>query len=222
MSTFFQSKRANFWLLFCFCLGAGAGIFLLSKPLLQLMELFPKPASFFFMGAVAGSVPMTFQKAKVTSFHWRVPVYVVVGMIIVWALAKLPTMDQMSGGGLERYAMLVVSGVVAAVALVLPGISVSYLLLVLGMYSTTIQAIGNLDFEYLIPLGLGGILGVVATTKALEHLMQVSDAGLPPGHLPDYSGLCGGVHSHHLPGRPGGGGVDRVRAHSPGRVRRGL
>ena len=173
VSTFFQSKRANFWLLFCFCLGAGAGIFLLSKPLLQLMELFPKPASFFFMGAVAGSVPMTFQKAKVTSFHWRVPVYVVVGMIIVWVLAKLPTMDQMSGGGLERYAMLVVSGVVAAVALVLPGISVSYLLLVLGMYSTTIQAIGNLDFEYLIPLGLGGILGVVATTKALEHLMQV-------------------------------------------------
>ena len=161
VSTFFQSKRANFWLLFCFCLGAGAGIFLLSKPLLQLMELFPKPASFFFMGAVAGSVPMTFQKARVTSFHWRVPVYVVV------------TMDQMSGGGLERYAMLVVSGVVAAVALVLPGISVSYLLLVLGMYSTTIQAIGNLDFEYLIPLGLGGILGVVATTKALEHLMQV-------------------------------------------------
>ena len=108
-----------------------------------------------------------------TSFHWRVPVYVVVGMIIVWVLAKLPTMDQMSGGGLERYAMLVVSGVVAAVALVLPGISVSYLLLVLGMYSTTIQAIGTLDFEYLIPLGLGGILGVGATTKALEHLMQV-------------------------------------------------
>ncbi len=99
VSTFFQSKRANFWLLFCFCLGAGAGIFLLSKPLLQLMELFPKPASFFFMGAVAGSVPMTFQKAKVTSFHWRVPVYVVAGMIIVWVLAKLPTMDQMSGGG---------------------------------------------------------------------------------------------------------------------------
>ena len=173
VSTFFQNKRANFWLLFWFCLGGGTGIFLLSRPLLQLMECFPKPAAFFFMGAVAGSVPMTFQKARVTSFHWRVPVYVVVGMIIVWALAKLPTMDQMSGGGLERYAMLVVSGVVAAVALVLPGISVSYLLLVLGMYSTTIQAIGNLDFEYLIPLGLGGILGVVATTKALEHLMQV-------------------------------------------------
>ena len=159
VSTFFQSKRANFWLLFCFCLGAGAGIFLLSKPLLQLMELFPKPAGFFFMGAVAGSVPMTFQKAKVTSFHWRVPVYVVVGMIIVWALAKLPTMDQMSGGGLERYAMLVVSGVVAAVALVLPGISVSYLLLVLGCTAPPFRPSGIWILSTSSPWGWGEFWG---------------------------------------------------------------
>ena len=173
VSTFFQNKRVNFWLLFWFCLGAGAGIFLLSQPLFRLMELYPKPASFFFMGAVAGSVPMTFRKSKVTSFTWRVPVYVVAGMFIVWALAKLPTMEQMESGGLDYYVMLVISGVVAAVALVLPGISVSYLLLVLGMYSSTIKAIGSLDFQYLIPLGLGLALGVVATTKLLEHLMQV-------------------------------------------------
>ena len=173
VSTFFQNKRANFWLLFWFCLGGGTGIFLLSRPLLQLMECFPKPAAFFFMGAVAGSVPMTFQKAKVESFHWRVPVYVAVGMVIVWALAKLPTMDQLEGGVPEQIVMLVVSGVVAAVALVLPGISVSYLLLVLGMYNSTIKAIGNLDFQYLIPLGLGLMLGIVATTRLLEHLMQV-------------------------------------------------
>ena len=173
VSTFFQSKRANFLLLFWFCLGSGTGIFLLSKPLFQVMEWFPKPASFFFMGAVAGSVPMTFQKAKVQSFTWRIPVYVAVGAAIVWALDKLPTMDQMAGGGMEYYLMLVVSGVVAAVALVLPGISVSYLLLVLGMYNATIQAIGNLDFQFLLPLGLGLGLGIVATTKLLEHLMQV-------------------------------------------------
>ena len=57
VSTFFQDKRANFWLLFWFCLGGGTGIFLLSNPLFQLMEAFPKPAGFFFMGAVAGKRP---------------------------------------------------------------------------------------------------------------------------------------------------------------------
>ena len=172
VSTFFQSKRANFWLLFWFCLGGGTGIFLLSNPLFQLMEAFPKPAGFFFMGAVAGSVPMTFQKAKVTKFTWHIPVCVIAGVIIVFVLAELPTMDQMTGGGLFQVVMLVIAGLVAAVALVLPGISVSYLLLVLGLYAPTIKAIGRLDIPFLLPLGLGVILGVVATTKLLEHLMQ--------------------------------------------------
>ncbi len=177
VSTFFHSKRANFLLLFWFCLGALGGMLLLAKPLLQVMELFPRPAGFFFMGAVAGSIPMTFQKAEVRSFHWSIPVYVVVGAVIVWALAKLPAMDQMEGGGMEQVLMLVVAGVVAAVALVLPGISVSYLLLVLGLYGPTIQAIDQLNIPFLLPLGLGLALGIIATTKLLEHLMQAHPRG---------------------------------------------
>ena len=172
VSTFFHDMRANFLLLFWFCLGSGTGIFLLSNPLFQLIESFPKPAGFFFMGAVAGSVPMTFQKAQVKKFTWHIPVCVVAGAVVVWALAELPTMDQMNGGGLGQAVMLVVAGVVAAVALILPGISVSYLLLVLGLYAPTIKAIGNLDILFLLPLGLGLVLGIVATTKLLEHLMQ--------------------------------------------------
>ena len=115
---------------------------------------------------------MTFQKAKVTKFTWHIPVCVIAGVIIVFVLAELPTMDQMTGGGLFQVVMLVIAGLVAAVALVLPGISVSYLLLVLGLYAPTIKAIGRLDIPFLLPLGLGVILGVVATTKLLEHLMQ--------------------------------------------------
>ena len=173
VSSFFQNKRANFWFLFFFCLGGGTGILLLAKPLFQVMELFPRPAGFFFMGAVAGSVPMTVQKAKVSSFSWHVPVYVIIGMIIVGVLAKLPTMDQMDGGGIEQYLMLAAAGVVAAVALVLPGISVSYLLLVLGLYGSTIEAIDQLNLPFLCSLGLGLAVGIIATTKLLEHLMQV-------------------------------------------------
>lgn len=172
VSAFFQNKRANFWLLFWFCLGGGTGILLLAKPLFQVMELFPRPAGFFFMGAVAGSVPLTVQKAKVTSFTWHVPVYVVIGMVIVWVLSKLPTLDQMDGGGIAQYGMLAAAGVAAAVALVLPGISVSYLLLVLGLYGPTIQALDQLNLPFLLSLGLGLAAGIIATTKLLEHLMQ--------------------------------------------------
>ena len=60
----------------------------------------------------------------------------------------------------------------AAIALILPGISVSYLLLLLGIYDRTLNAISSLDIGYLIPLGAGLILGVIATTKVLEYAMK--------------------------------------------------
>ena len=172
VSTFFQSKRANFWLLFCFCLGAGAGIFLLSKPLLQLMELFPKPASFFFMGAVAGSVPMIYHKARAASFHWRDPVYIAAGMAMVFLLSYLPADPGQDAAALAANPLyLVLAGLIAAVALVLPGISVSYLMLMMGLYDKMVQAMDSLYLPFLVPLAVGLALGIISTAKILDLLM---------------------------------------------------
>lgn len=73
--------------------------------------------------------------------------------------------------GLLKILFLLAAGMVAAVALVLPGISVSYLLLLLGLYEETMKAIGSLDIAFLLPLGTGVILGILLSTKALEKAM---------------------------------------------------
>ena len=73
--------------------------------------------------------------------------------------------------GLLKILFLLAAGMVAAVALVLPGISVSYLLLLLGLYEETMKAIGSLDIAFLLPLGTGVILGILMSTKALEKAM---------------------------------------------------
>jgi putative membrane protein len=65
-----------------------------------------------------------------------------------------------------------VAGMIAAVALVLPGISVSYLLLIIGLYDETMMAISKLYLPFLIPLGIGLILGIFLTTKSLEKAMS--------------------------------------------------
>ena len=200
VSTFFQNMRSNFLLLLWFCAGSGLGMFLLSQPLFQLMEYFPRPAGFFFMGAVAGSIPLTFQKAKVTKFTWHVPVFVVAGMVIVWGLAKLPTMEQMEGGGLEQVLRLVIAGVVAAVALILPGISVSYLLLV-----------------FAAP-GAGSGLGHCGHHQAAG----APDGAVPPGHLPDHFGLCDGLYPHNFSRRAQRTGASGVRHYAAGRIWGGL
>ena len=56
---------------------------------------------------------------------------------------------------------LFVGGVVIAVALILPGISGSFMLLILGLYNTVITAITDFNIPILIPIALGGIVGTV-------------------------------------------------------------
>ena len=68
--------------------------------------------------------------------------------------------------------LLLFSGLIAAVGLVLPGISVSYLLLLMGLYDETMRAISKLYLPFLIPLGLGLLSGIVPTTKVLERAME--------------------------------------------------
>ena len=90
VSEFFRHKRESFLFLLIFCLGAGAGMLLIAKPLFRVLDAFPLPAGYFFMGAVAGSVPMIYHKARAASFHWRDPVYVAAGMAMVFLLSYLP------------------------------------------------------------------------------------------------------------------------------------
>lgn len=171
LSGFRRHSRASLITILCFCLGAGAGMLLLSKPLLHLLQAYPRPVSCFFIGAVAGSIPMVWNKARMGGFHWQAPVCLLGGMAAVLLLERLPAIHAAAAAGAQWFVWLLIAGVVSAVALVLPGISVSYLLLLLGMYDKTILAIHALDLGYLIPLGLGLVLGVVLTTKALDRLM---------------------------------------------------
>ena len=52
-----------------------------------------------------------------------------------------------------------------------PGISVSYLLLLMGIYDEMMRAVSEFYLPFLLPLGAGLILGIVLITKALEYAL---------------------------------------------------
>ncbi|OUQ82933.1 hypothetical protein B5E42_09430 [Flavonifractor sp. An10] len=172
VSGFRAHKRESLRLLFWFCLGACGGILLLARPLLGLLEQFPLPTGCFFLGAVAGSVPAVYRKSRIQHFQWRVPVYVLLGAALVLALNRLPVpAHEAAAGGAGGFLLLLLAGALAAAALVLPGISVSYLLLLLGLYDGTMTAIARLDLAFLFPLALGLLAGIFLFTRALDLLM---------------------------------------------------
>ena len=147
---------------------------LFAKPLLALIERYPKPMLYFFLGSVAGGIPLIYKQAKVRHFSLFYLLYIFIGILLVSMFALFPT-DIFSTNdtrGFSQLLFLFVAGLIAAVALVLPGISVSYLLLVLGLYDKTMQAISALDFAFLLPLGFGVLAGILLVTKTLEFCMN--------------------------------------------------
>ncbi len=173
VSSFMKHRRESLIFLGQFCLGGGLGMILFARPLLGLIERFPMPMMYFFLGAVAGGVPMILREADVKKFSWKIPVYILAGLLAVMAVGLIPegTFQSEMSGGLSSVLLLLAAGAAAAVALVLPGISVSYLFLVMGIYDELMRAIGSLYLPFLVPLGAGILLGVILTTKVLEEAM---------------------------------------------------
>ena len=173
VSSFMKHKRASFAFLALFAAGGLLGMVLFAKPLLALIERYPMPMRYFFLGAVAGGIPLMFREAKVKRFSWRLPVYILIGIVVVVLIGLIPVGKAQSEmeAGILSFLLLAVAGFIAAVALVLPGISVSYLLLLMGLYDETMRAISTFYLPFLIPLGLGLLAGIVPTAKVLERAM---------------------------------------------------
>lgn len=173
VGSFRKNIGENISFLCLFCLGALCGAVLLARPLLFLVESYPFPMLYFFMGAVAGGVPLMLKKARCTGFRWRYVLCLLLGAAIVFALSFLPENGvQPQASPWLTAALLLGGGALCAAALILPGISFSYMLLVLGLYDRLIAAVQGLDFVVLAPFGIGLLLGIFLLTKALEHAMQ--------------------------------------------------
>jgi putative membrane protein len=174
ISNFLKDFKGNTIFLLKFCLGAGLGIGTLAFVIQWLLEKFPFMVSFFFLGAVIGGIPALYQKTKEKNFGISSIIYFLLGLSIVISIGFIPTgnFDIASGSGVIHYVMILVTGIIIALALVLPGISTSHMLLVLGMYDSMLAAITNFDVMYVGILGVSTLIGVFLITKPLEYTMN--------------------------------------------------
>ena len=169
-----KTFKTSFIFLFVFLIAACLGIILVAKPLEILISKYSLTIMYFFLGAVIGTIPMMFRKAQSQGFDFPSFIYIALGIGLVFSVELLPpgiftpTLD----GGFFSILIQFLGGVLVSIGLVLPGISTSYLLLVLGLYEPVIGAISNHQFLSLIPLAVGLVGGILALTKVLEVAMK--------------------------------------------------
>lgn len=174
ISSFFEDWKKHTILLLEIGLGGLAGILLFSPLLEKALNSYPFVMKFFFMGVICGGVPVLYKKSITEKNDKRDLIFLIVGFIIVLLMSSNPSitatlaLDQ----GFVSMIFLFIAGIIIAIALILPGISGSFMLLTLGLYSVTINAINTKNIPFLIPLGLGVMVGTLATTKTIEKLLQ--------------------------------------------------
>lgn len=144
--------------------GIATSIFTFSTVLHQLLEHHPANLFAFFFGLIAASVPMMWREVTVWKAH-TIAIFMV-GVAITFSISLLPP----ASSNLSPI-YLCVCGSLAACAMILPGISGSFILLLLGAYSTVIQAIKDFEVSTLIVTGIGVIVGLLGFSKGLKSLL---------------------------------------------------
>lgn len=174
ISNFLKDIKGNILFLMKFCTGAVVGIGSLAFVIKWLLEKFPLPVSFFFLGAVIGGIPALYKKTKESSLKISSIIYFLIGLILVISIGFIPAgnFDVNSGSGLTHFLMLLITGIIIALALVLPGISTSHMLLVLGMYDSMLLAITKFDVVYIGILGVSTVIGIFLITKPIEWTLN--------------------------------------------------
>lgn len=174
VSSFYKNPRDNFLFLLMFSISAGLGLFLFSTPLSWLLKNYEMPTLYFFIGAVFGGIPLIEKKSGIQKADFGVLGLLGIGALLVVLLSKIPgdVFGTNIMGGEVSWILFWAAGIVSAAALILPGISFSHFLLVLGLYDRLLNAVKVLDLTFLVPLGAGVLLGIVLLSKLLESVIR--------------------------------------------------
>lgn len=175
VNNIFKKPWESIKFLLQFAVGGIIGIVLFARFITTLLEnaVWGIPLQFFFVGAVAGGVPLIFHEAGIKKFSYKLIVYPAIGILLVSLLSLLPEGIFSGGeGGIGGIVLQLVGGIVIAVALVLPGISASQMLCTLGIYETVMLNISNLQIVSLLPLVVGVLAGIFLSTGVIGKLLE--------------------------------------------------
>ena len=156
-------------------MGVVAGIVLFASVVDFFLVSYPAQTAFFFMGLILGSVPFLM---KVTlrerfRFVYTLPFVIAFGVLIVMTvMGRPPATEPITRLTLATGAMVFLAGAVSSATMIIPGVSGSFVLLLIGMYSTFIRSVRDLNLAILAVLVPGFIVGIVAVSKGINFLLK--------------------------------------------------
>ena len=157
-------EHVNYRFLLSLLIGLGSALMSLAHLMSWLLEYHPVPLFAFFFGLVLASILSVSSHVR-----WNIPMYLtlIAGTAIAYFTVRLVPID-MPNDPLTLFW----SAGIAIMAMILPGISGSFILFILGQYKYILDAVKSLDVVTLVPVAAGIIVGIMLFSRVLTWLLK--------------------------------------------------
>jgi len=166
-----------------YIVGIIIGLFLGFFVIKLFLDIAPLPITLLFIGFILGAIPGIIKIVKTTKTEWHH--FLVMGISLISMLLMVFIQENTSTGN-EEYLMVIIIGMITAIALIIPGLSGATMLMALGFYQTLLNLISDLlkgitilDFSLVLEklplfllLILGVIVGLILTGKVMYVLLK--------------------------------------------------
>lgn len=180
---FFEKPKKSLSFLLVFGIGAAISILLMSKLISFSLDKFPLPTMLFFIGLILGGIPLLLkkidkkEKKPLNIILFIITFLIVIGLSLIGESTKVVNLSTLNIGTIL---LLLLVGVVASATMIIPGISGSFVLMLLGYYKPIVETISSLtnfklmshNLGVLIPFGIGIVIGIVLISKLIEYLFK--------------------------------------------------
>lgn len=183
ITNFFSNPKKNFIFLFNLGLGIVLGIVLFSKIIYYFISKYYLYTMFLFIGLIFGGVTFLYKNVYKSSKYFLISL---ISFVVVFGISTL-------GGSGEYvlkntyidYIVFFIAGFLEAIGTVMPGVSSTALLMMIGVYNYYLVILsGALNIFYLketlsfiIPFSLGMIIGIIILTIIINYLFKYHKAG---------------------------------------------
>ena len=188
ISHFFSNIKENIKFLIPIAIGMVLAIITMSNVIDYSFKHFPLPTTLFFVGLVVGGIPLLMNKVKGKKEVKKPSSYIIAAItfafVLLLALSEqlfnINLTADLANMNIFGYILLFLVGVVAAATMVIPGVSGSLVLMLLGYYLPIIGVIKDLTkFNNLVSnlliagvFGIGVLVGIVLISKLIEFLLS--------------------------------------------------
>lgn len=164
----FKSKllyEIDFALFIPLLLGIAIAFLTLAKVITYLLDNQTAYTFSFFLGLILASAYILY--TKLDGLNIRLIITTVIGIILAYIFVGLNPI-----AANHSLPVLFISGLIAICAMILPGISGSFLLLLLGQYQYMLNALNNLNIVEILVFIVGAVIGILGFSKILNYLLE--------------------------------------------------